>query len=362
MKRTILRALAATLLLAVFASGPAHAQAPADADTLLAQLEKAAAPPAQPAEWQGRLPTPEEISAFRVKQTAAAIRAADIAGEFTTRFPTHAKASEAREQRHQLLSSAIRRGDTSRLEQLEKVETEMLADPKLDAEGKFRLRMQGVDRKVGLRQSEGMTAMAEEFEKGARSLQKEFPDRKEIYEILYAVAMRSDAPKAAALAKEIAASGAEPQVKEAAAALLKKSERVGKPLDIKFTALDGRKVELAKLKGKVVLIDFWATWCGPCVAEIPHIKETYAKLNPKGFEVIGISLDDDKAALQAFVKQKQLPWPQHFESEKDENRFAKEYGVSSIPTMWLVDKKGNLVDMNAREGLEKKVEKLLTEK
>ena len=361
MKRTALIALATTLLLAL-ASGPAPAQAPADATTLLAHLETAAAPPASPAEWQGRIPTPEELAAFRVKQAEAAIRAADLAAEFTTRFPTHAKATAVREQRQQLLSSAVRRGDTSRLAQLDTVEAEMHADPKLDAEGKFRLRMQTVDRKAGLKQSEGMAAMLEEFEKGARALQKEFPERKEVFEMLYAVAMRSEGAKAAAIAREIAASGAEPQVKEAAAVLLKKSERVGKPLDIQFTALDGRKVELAKLKGKVVLIDFWATWCGPCVAEIPHIKATYEKLNPKGFEVIGISLDDDKAALQAMVKHKQLPWPQHFESEKDENRYAKEYGVSSIPTMWLVDKKGHLVDVNARDGLEKKVEKLLAEK
>ena len=361
MKRTVLRALAATLLLAACASGPAHAQAPADADTLLAQLQHAAEPPPQPAEWQGRVPTPEEITAFRAKQAAAAIRAADLAAEFATRFPTHAKADETRAQRHQLLSSAVRRGDTSRLTQLEKVETEMLADPKLDTEGKFRLRMQGVDRQAGLKQGEGMAAMLEEFEQGARALQKEFPDRKEVFEMLYAVAMRSEGAKAAAIAREIAASGAEPQVKEAAAALLKKSERVGKPFELKFTALDGRKVELAKLKGKVVLIDFWATWCGPCVAEIPHIKATYEKLNPKGFEVIGISLDDDKPALLAMVKQKGLPWPQFFESEKDENRYAKEFDVSSIPTMWLVDKQGKLVDTNAREGLEKKVEKLLAE-
>ncbi|MEQ2010009.1 MAG: TlpA disulfide reductase family protein [Limisphaerales bacterium] len=361
MKRTILRILASALLLAAFASGSARAQAPASADALLERLQKAAEPPTPPAEWKGRIPTPTELAAFRVMQAQAAIRAADIAGEFTTRFPTHAKAAETREQRHLLLSNAVRRGDTSRLAQLEKVETEILADPKKSPEEKFRLRMQGVDRNAGLKQAEGMDAMLAEFEKGARALQKDFPERKEVFEMLYAVAMRSDGAKATAIAKEIAASGAEPQVKEAAAALLKKTERMGKPVVIKFTAVDGRKVELAKMKGKVVLIDFWATWCGPCVAEIPKIKAAYEKLNPKGFEIIGISLDEEKDALLALVKQKQMPWPQFFE-DKGENRFAKEFDISSIPVLWLVDKHGNLVDMNAREGLEKKVEKLLAEK
>ncbi len=361
MKRTAHTAFAAALLIGLFAVASSRAQAPADADTLLQRLEKAAEPPAPPAEWQGRIPTPEELAAVRARQAEAAIQAADIAGEFASRFPTHAKVAEVREQRYQLLGSAVRRGDKSRLEQLEKIEAELIADPKKSAEEKFRLRMQSVDRKAGLKQAEGTAAMLEEFEKGARALQKEFPDRKEVFEMLYAVAMRSDGPKAVALAKEIAASGADTQVKDAAAALLKKSERLGRPLDIKFTALDGRKVELAKLKGKVVLIDFWATWCGPCVAEIPHMKSAYEKLHEKGFEIIGISLDDDKAALTAMVKQKQLPWPQFFESEKDENRYAKEYGISSIPAMWLVDKRGNLVDTNARDGLEKKVEKLLAD-
>lgn len=361
MKRTVLRAFATALLLAAFASGPARAQAPADADTLLERLQKAAEPPTPPAEWQSRIPTPEEITAFRAQQAESAIRAADLAGEFSTRFPAHAKAGEARELRHELLSRAVRRGDVTRLKQLEKLEQELVADPKLSAEERFRYRAQGVDRNAGLKQSEGTAAMLEEFEKGVRALRKDFPERKEVFEMLYAVAMRSEGTKAAALAREIAASGAEPQVKEAAAALFKKTERMGKPLDIKFTALDGRKIELAKLKGKVVLIDFWATWCGPCVAEIPNLKAAYEKLHPKGFEIIGISLDDDKAALQAMVKQKQLPWPQFFE-DKEENRFAKQFDISSIPAMWLVDKQGNLVDTNANDELEKKVEKLLAEK
>ena len=137
------------------------------------------------------------------------------------------------------------------------------------------------------------------------------------------------------------------------------SEVVGKPLDIQFTATDGSKVDLAKMKGKVVLIDFWATWCGPCVAELPNVKEAYAKLHPKGFEIVGISLDSSEDKLKKFIKDKEMPWPQYFDGQGWDNKISTKYGIRSIPAMWLVDKEGNLVDMNARGGLEGKVEKLL---
>ena len=64
------------------------------------------------------------------------------------------------------------------------------------------------------------------------------------------------------------------------------------------------------MKDQVVLIDFWATWCGPCVREIPNIKQTYDKLHPKGFEIVGISLNKNENALRKFVKEKEMPWPQ----------------------------------------------------
>ena len=137
---------------------------------------------------------------------------------------------------------------------------------------------------------------------------------------------------------------------------------VGKPLVMKFTAVDGQEVDLAKLEGKVVLIDFWATWCGPCRAELPNVKAAYERLHPKGFEIVGISFDKSKKDLQTFTAKEKMSWPQYFDGLYWDNKVGKKYGVEGIPTMWLVDKKGNLREMDAREKLTERVEKLLAEK
>jgi peroxiredoxin len=130
--------------------------------------------------------------------------------------------------------------------------------------------------------------------------------------------------------------------------------------DFAEQGLDGKPLSIARFKGKVVLVDFWATWCGPCIVELPNVQAAYAKHHAKGFEIIGISLDSDRAKLDKFIADKQMTWPQYFDGKGWQSKLAGAYGVNSIPATYLLDSEGKIIAKNLRgEALEEAVAKAL---
>ena len=134
------------------------------------------------------------------------------------------------------------------------------------------------------------------------------------------------------------------------------------PLQLKFKAIDGTEVDLAKLRGKVVLVDFWATWCGPCRMEMPNVVAAYNQLHTNGFEIVGVSLDQSKDRLLAYAQQAGMTWPEYFDGKGWGNEISSGFGINSIPAAWLVDKKGVVRTTQARgANLAEQVKMLLAE-
>lgn len=135
--------------------------------------------------------------------------------------------------------------------------------------------------------------------------------------------------------------------------------------DARLVTLAGDSVSLSDYVGKhkYVMVDFWASWCGPCMREMPNVKAAYEKYKSRGLEIVGISLDRDKAAWEGAVKRVGITWPQMTDVTPAGSNASKLYGVQYIPYIVVFDKKGNIVAKNLH-GAEmlKKLEELMPSK
>ena len=149
---------------------------------------------------------------------------------------------------------------------------------------------------------------------------------------------------------------------------MRQINQLGQPFKLSFKdALTGADISTDQLQGKVIVIDFWATWCGPCIAEMPNMKKIYSQYHKKGVEFLGISLDDSPTRggldkLKKYCKENMITWPQYYQGNGWESEFSVSWGINSIPAMFIIDRKGNLHATDARGKLEQLIPQLLNEK
>lgn len=357
--RTASLACCAAALIAVGLLAPPSALAQRrSAETILADYERVEFPKYD----RESRSDPEYRAAYDEEYSAAVAAQCELALQLYAADPNHEKNAELLPRRWASLANIVAKDAEKLAELLDELEGFIANDPKGElATSALYAKAQTYMRAAGSKNAERKDIVA-----AVNAFVEHSPKDDRAPRLLMTVAQRhTPADEQAAAYRSVLKAYPDSRATRYTKGKIRQIEGHGKPFQLEFNeATTGERVSLRRLKGQVIVVDFWATWCGPCVAEMPQMKELYAKYRDQGVEFIGVSLDQTEekgglTKLKAYCADNQIEWPQYYQGNYWSSEFSKSWGINGIPTMFVVDADGNLHSTTARGKLDKMLPTLL---